>query len=100
MSFTILDGLNGLAAGAMLPCPGNGLQRVWDNMAQEPAQTGELSASFGDVRLRPRYPLRLDTPSRLETSPDCTGTGGRAGAGLLPSIQKPAPARLIRPNRF
>ena len=27
-------------------------------------------------------------------------TGGRAGTGFLPGIQKPAPARLIRPNWF
>ena len=36
-------------------------------------------------------PLRLDTPSRLETSQDFSGTGGRADAGFLAGVQKAEP---------
>jgi len=48
----------------------------------------------------PLIPLRLDTPSRLETSQDFSGTGGRADAGFLAGVQKPASTRLIRPYGF
>jgi len=46
----------------------------------------------------PLIPLRLDTPAVLETSQDFGGQGGRAKAGFLPSIQKPASTRKIRPD--
>jgi len=52
----------------------------------------------GNVRLRPLNPPPADTPAVLETSQDFGGTGGREKAGFLPSIQKPASTRKIRPD--
>jgi hypothetical protein len=56
----------------------------------------------GYVRRRPRKtPNGLDTLLASRNHPKTSaGMGGRAGAGFLPGIQKPAPARLIRPARL
>jgi hypothetical protein len=53
---------------------------------------------YFDIR---RLELIFDlTPAMLETSQDFGSTGGRAKAGFLPHIQKPATTRLIRPDGF
>jgi hypothetical protein len=57
-------------------------------------RSGMMSAVAPDAPAGWTPPLVLKHPKTL------AGTGGRAGAGFLPGIQKPAPARLIRPDEF
>ena len=59
-------------------------------------------AARGCPAYAPLIPLRRGTPSRLETSQDSAGTGGRAGTkkALRRLRAFSAPARLIRPHNL
>src|ERR1035438_10712742 len=65
-----------------------------------PPKTCEFSAPVGECPPLPPTPCRLDTPPVSKHPKTFAGTGGRARTGFLPSIQKSAPARLIRPYIF
>ena len=65
---------------------------------QYPRQRLESFLRLSGCPPSPPLPPPAGHTLRLETSQDFGGTGGRAEAGFLPRFQKPASARLIRPD--